>query len=133
MAKRKNSQKELKTELKLQVKQQVPMSAEGLRHWNKSARARIRKKVFKHALSIVAPVEEISSKVKAAEFFKQFLWEGTFYVFGRSHGKNKYHNKPTCLFIVYVTETTEGNSAIVKPYRKAGRPTITRYWFYNNK
>lgn len=120
--------------IKLRFNEEVPMSAQGVKQWNKRMRGKIRKKVYKHVMVLHIPVREINSKKKIASVAEQYLYAGKFYMFGYSHGKTRTHVKAVCLAVIYVTRVDDRNKAVVRLYVKGrGRPRMSRYWFFQKE
>ncbi len=116
----------LKTEIKIQITGERPMSKEGLMKWPAHLRRYVRKVVYPPELTILVPVEQISNEKKLAAFVNEAVGEGTWLVKGLTRAKTKTHVKWVQLARIIIMQKGEKWS-----YRISGTWRLSRYWFYN--
>lgn len=117
-----------KTELKLWVWEELPMSLDGYRQWSKHLRASVTKLVYKPVERIDVLVSQIDTKRKIMSLVEERYGKGTWIVRGFSHGKNQKRIKAVRLAKVIVDEHGDGYiSRISETHR------LSRYWFWKDK
>ena len=131
--------KELKMFIRLQAIRVERVSDESLKQFSQPSRRYFRNtNVYKAMHGVSAYCEEISNRKKFADFVYNNWGFGHFRIMGRSHGRNRFRNKPVCLAVVTITEKDNDKGyefEFEHPISKKGRTInrIKRYWFWNEK
>lgn len=116
---------EKKQNIKIWFWERLPMNPDSYYRFNKNARGKIRKVIFKFRHRVDVPISMINTKEKLLAFCEEQLWAGEFYVMGFSRGRTRTHIKPVTLCVIYISETSEGLRARLIQNRR-----LFRYsWF----
>lgn len=99
--------------IKLWFWEKLQMSPEGYRRFSKETRQYMKPIIFKWRHRIDVPTSMISNKQDMENFciYQAGLWDGTWYIMGFSHGKNKRGVKPVKLCEMYISNHPSGLKA----------------------
>lgn len=119
---------EKRGKFKIWIWEKMPMSKEGYRRFSRDIRHYMKRVVFKPRQRFDVSPETLSTKESVERFCEEHLYEGSFYIMGFGHGKNKYHTKPVKLCEVYITRHEDGLMVkLINNFR------LHRYWFWRGK
>ena len=114
--------------IKLWAWEERPMNKDSYRNFSAKTRPFMRKIVYKPTLRIDVDPYSISTKELVEKLCLDHLWDGTWLLFGFSHGKNKYRVKPVKLCKVRITDHPDGLRA-----RMTRNFRLYRYFFWQGK
>ncbi len=116
-----------KTELKLQIWEKRPMSRDGIKHWNKRIRPKIKKTVYLILMRVDAPVEYLEDEEALKQFALEVIgYEGYFLIMGCSGSpRTRTGVKWVRLCDMVIRNSPSGLVAFV-----ANKYRLSRYWFW---